>query len=101
MRVGGFLISRVLTGKSATMQVCALVFAIALALTGCGHKTETYQPPPPPIDNTQRQSRTQTHTTPAITPPASVSDEDREFVRTHKPLLTEEGLATWYTAAKG
>jgi rare lipoprotein A len=30
-----------------------------------------------------------------------VSPEDIEFVRTHSPILTEEGLATWYTAAQG
>jgi rare lipoprotein A len=27
-----------------------------------------------------------------------VSDEDLDFVKTHKPILTQEGLATWYTA---
>jgi rare lipoprotein A len=27
-----------------------------------------------------------------------VSDEDRDFVATHRPILTEVGLATWYTA---
>ena len=27
-----------------------------------------------------------------------MSAEDRDFVATHKPILTEVGLATWYTA---
>jgi rare lipoprotein A len=31
-------------------------------------------------------------------PPAGVDDADLEFVATHTPILSEEGLATWYTA---
>ena len=31
-------------------------------------------------------------------PPGGVSDEDLEFVATHKPILSEVGYATWYTA---
>jgi rare lipoprotein A len=31
-------------------------------------------------------------------PPGGVSPEDLDFVNTHNPILTEEGLATWYTA---
>ena len=34
-------------------------------------------------------------------PPGGVSAEDLHYVKTHKPIQTEEGLATWYTAAKG
>jgi rare lipoprotein A len=33
--------------------------------------------------------------------PEAASDEDRVFVRTHTPIYSEEGYATWYTAAKG
>jgi rare lipoprotein A len=31
-------------------------------------------------------------------PAGGVSDEDLYFINTHKPILTEVGLATWYTA---
>jgi len=31
-------------------------------------------------------------------PAGGVSAEDVEFVRAHRPILSEEGLATWYTA---
>ena len=31
-------------------------------------------------------------------PPGGVSPEDIRYVNTHPPLLTEVGLATWYTA---
>jgi len=35
---------------------------------------------------------------PAPAPPGGVSAEDLRYVRTHRPILTEEGVATWYTA---
>jgi rare lipoprotein A len=31
-------------------------------------------------------------------PPGGVSAEDLQYVATHRPILSEEGLATWYTA---
>jgi rare lipoprotein A len=31
-------------------------------------------------------------------PPGGVSQEDLEFVATHRPILSEVGYATWYTA---
>jgi rare lipoprotein A len=31
-------------------------------------------------------------------PPGGVSDEDRDFINLHRPIRTEVGLATWYTA---
>lgn len=31
-------------------------------------------------------------------PPGGVTAEDMEYVATHRPILTQEGLATWYTA---
>ena len=31
-------------------------------------------------------------------PPGGVSAEDLDFVATHKPILRQQGLATWYTA---
>jgi rare lipoprotein A len=31
-------------------------------------------------------------------PAGGVSAEDLEFVRSHRPILSEQGLATWYTA---
>ena len=57
-----------------------------LATVGCGHKPVTVQTTHPPA------------LAPAPVPPGGVSDEDRDYVATHKPIYTEEGLATWYTA---
>jgi rare lipoprotein A len=34
-------------------------------------------------------------------PPGGVTDADLDFINTHRPLLTETGLATWYTAYRG
>jgi rare lipoprotein A len=31
-------------------------------------------------------------------PPGGVSPEDLDYVASHSPILTQEGLATWYTA---
>jgi rare lipoprotein A len=87
----------------------ALVFALVLA--GCGHKHKR-QPPPqqtaPPVYPTQPS-------TPPSAPPSApgtatgripitpvpdggITDEDKEFVLTHRPIYSEEGYATWYTA---
>jgi rare lipoprotein A len=84
--------------------------AIAV-LSGCGHRAttvaqlpapqaappQTYPPAPsayPPA--TQGQQPARIPITPA--PPGGISAEDLEFVRTHRPILSEDGLATWYTA---
>jgi rare lipoprotein A len=87
---------------------------MAIALAGCGHKTQQAEPPPPPLEpqqqtkphaRTQPQTATTSQTTQMTAPvagaPEAGNDEDREFVRTHTPIHTEEGYATWYTAAKG
>jgi len=34
-------------------------------------------------------------------PPGGVSEEDLEFVATHRPILSEVGVASWYTADRG
>ncbi len=34
--------------------------------------------------------------TPAPAPPSEVSPEDRAFVESHRPIYTEEGVASWY-----
>jgi rare lipoprotein A len=38
------------------------------------------------------------HIPPTPAPPGGVSAVDLDYVATHRPILTEEGLATWYTA---
>lgn len=63
--------------------------ALALALifaTGCGHK---------PV---QVQTQHAPSIAPTPVPAGGVSTEDRDYVATHRPIYSEEGLATWYTA---
>ena len=98
----------------AVLHSCVIVLLIAVA--GCGHKTQqTYTPPPPPPIQSAPQKKTEPQhtgkppagkplpqtTAPVASVPEAASDEDRKFIRTHKPIFTEEGYATWYTAAKG
>lgn len=85
----------------------ALVFA-----AGCGHHHKHVPPPPqqtaPPPAQQQQGQQTQSYEDQEPRPPAripitpvppgGVSDADLDYVRTHSPILSEEGLATWYTA---
>lgn len=88
-------------------------FALALGFaTGCGHHKHGAQLPPqataPAPETTTSAEDNVPETAPETTPPArisptpvprgGVSAEDREFIATHKPILSQEGYATWYTA---
>jgi len=87
----------------------ALAASSLLILSGCGHR-QTVAPwtapeaaPPPVQAQTQAYPRLPAPTpsgriAPTPAPPGGVSAEDRSFVKTHRPILSEEGLATWYTA---
>jgi rare lipoprotein A len=91
------------------LSLTALVFGLA---TGCGHHVRVEPLPasetaPPPV---QRQAQnpaapkskpSPSRIAPTPAPPGGVSDDDLDYIQAHKPILTEEGLATWYTAAKG
>jgi rare lipoprotein A len=69
--------------------ILALAASSMLLLSGCGHQQTAASLP-------ARQAAPPIASTP--TPPGGVSAEDRKYVRTHKPILTEEGVASWYTA---
>lgn len=77
-----------------------------LVLTGCHHKNTAQVVPPqamPPRAQPTRQpppaSAPPSATIPITPlPPGGVSDEDLQFVATHRPILSEVGYATWYTA---
>ena len=85
--------------------------ALALvALAGCGHRRTTSVAPVPselapfapaetasvPTYVPQSKPPARIPITPA--PPGGVSTEDLEYVATHTPIMSEEGLATWYRA---
>jgi rare lipoprotein A len=75
-----------------------------LALAGCGNHKKVAKAPQPnelapyiqPAYSPAPQPTARIPITPA--PPGGVNAEDLEYVATHTPILTEEGLATWYTA---
>jgi rare lipoprotein A len=75
---------------------------------GCGHKHRQVPPPPqqtapapqPPLSQPNQASEAHPLARIPITPvpPGGVDDADLDFVNTHKPILSEVGVATWYTA---
>jgi rare lipoprotein A len=83
---------------------------LVLLVSGCGHHRDTSARVPPtappleesnvpspripPADSTVPSGRIP----PTPVPPGGVTAEDVRYVNTHPALLTEVGLATWYTA---
>jgi rare lipoprotein A len=89
---------------NATRRVSIAALALALLLVaGCNHKTARQPAPqqlPPPVTQPQTKPPAQASATIPVTPlpPGGVSDEDLDYVATHKPIATQTGYATWYTA---
>ncbi len=105
------------TARWSKASLLAMLFSLTLVLaTGCGHHRNHVQvtaqqtAPPAPTQQTetteqqQAQTNEEQQTPPSgripITPvpPGGVSDADLDYVNTHRPILSEQGLATWYTA---
>jgi rare lipoprotein A len=79
------------------------ILPVALLVSGCSQKVKVvYVPAPPPPLPTPRttppaETRPTAPATTATTPATeSVTSADTEFVATHSPISTEEGLASWY-----
>jgi rare lipoprotein A len=91
-------------------HAAALISLTLIFAAGCGHHHNrvqtTARQTAPSEDETPapaEQSQTAPPQQPARipntpVPPGGVSEEDLEFVRTHRPILTQQGIATWYTA---
>jgi rare lipoprotein A len=90
--------------------LAALTFTL-LGASGCSHRRQASQPTPQALPPPQRvyvpptnESGQPEPTAPAMripptpAPPGGVTEEDLNYIATHRPILTEEGLATWYTA---
>jgi len=90
-------------GSSGLMWPAA---AALFALAGCGHHRTTSIAPTPselaPFPRTTTTTASGSHAparipiTPA--PAGGISADDLAFVATHTPIMSQEGLATWYTA---
>jgi rare lipoprotein A len=93
------------TRRTTALAGLALVLLIA---SGCGHHhKKPIQPQAlPPVEQPMPESSApvpqsappsaRIPITPV--PPGGVSEEDLDFVATHRPILTEVGLASWYRA---
>jgi len=86
---------------------CAALAALAIVLaSGCSHHHHRKPPPvqqtapPPPVGQPNQAAQSSAPPRIPITPvpPGGVSDADLDYVNTHKPIRSETGLATWYTA---
>lgn len=76
-------------------------FAGLMSAVGCGHKK---QPPPPaatapPVYVPRSNPAPSTGRIPVTPlPEGGVSAADKEFILSHRPIYSEEGEASWYTA---
>jgi len=72
------------------MGLILVITAVAVMLmSGCGHQQSA-------ASLTEPETAPPIATTPA--PSGGISAEDQKYIRTHKPILTEVGVASWYTA---
>jgi rare lipoprotein A len=77
----------------------------AAGMVACGHKRQPVSPTAtaPPVHTPSTPSspapRTGTGGIPITpVPEGGISAEDKEFILSHRPIYSEEGSATWYTA---
>ncbi len=92
-------------GRLAAWAVVAVALLVA---SGCGHQRNPIAQlpapqaaPPPPETNPQEPTPPATSSARipnSPVPPGGVSDEDLDFINTHQPIQSEEGLATWYSS---
>ncbi len=100
MRNGIFL-----QGRRRSLLIGAGVALTLLTVSGCGHRQTTARLPAPEAAPPEVQPA------PPVPPPVStgripitpvprggVSAADLDYVATHRPILSEEGDATWYSA---
>lgn len=85
----------------------ASLAVVLLLLAGCGHKRTTARVPataPPATRSASSgegsgESGASSARIPVTeVPEGGISDEDKEFILAHKPIFSETGAATWYTA---
>lgn len=79
----------------------ALAAAIALGASGCKHRERSQVPPQalPPVAEPASEPATAPARIPVTPVPAGgINEDDLNFVASHRPILSEVGYATWYTA---
>ena len=92
---------------SARATRFAVLSMAAAGMVACGHKRPQQVPATaPPVYTTPSYPapapRPGTGGIPITrVPEGGISAEDKEFILSHRPIYSEEGSATWYTAHKG
>ena len=80
------------------------LLSILVIAVGCGHKKQPVYagPTAPPVTRPPAATPPATGRIPVTpVPEGGISVEDKEFILAHRPIYSETGLATWYTARKG
>jgi rare lipoprotein A len=98
-------------GSPIALRAIWAAAALAVLLVGgCGHKQQTVAAPatappaqpanPPGISTPAEPASTLSSGRIPVTevPAGGITDEDKEFILAHKPIYSETGEATWYTA---
>jgi rare lipoprotein A len=87
-----------------------IILAIAgLVANGCGHRQQAASVPSTAPANSTTTPSAQASSEPPSAPPSAripvtelpeggISEEDRDFILSHKPIYSETGQATWYVA---
>ena len=89
-------------GNHARVLLPALV--VVLGVSGCSHRTQSSRLPPQSLPPSAQSGQTEAGNVPPSRipktplPHGGVSAEDLDYVVSHKPIYTQVGLATWYTA---
>lgn len=88
-------------GRIVKALLPALV--IALGVSGCSHRTQSSRMPPQALPPAAQQSQEAGNVPPSRIPRTplprgGVSRDDLDYVVSHKPIYTQVGYATWYTA---
>lgn len=94
-------------GRSRLAMLAGLA-ALMLTVSGCRHHHVSQLPPPQalppppqqPVYTPPAEAQAPPPTRIPITPvpPGGVTAEDLDYIATHRPILTQVGYATWYTA---
>jgi rare lipoprotein A len=92
-----------------TCRIAWLVglWMVVMVAAGCGHKKARVPPTAtaPPVYTPPTPTRRPSAEPPATggipvtrVPEGGISSEDKDFILSHRPIYSEEGRATWYTA---
>lgn len=94
--------------NARSLATAAGLILVLITVSGCGHRHTTAQLPapqaaPPSMQPSYPQQPSQqppysSRIPMTRVPSGGVSPEDLEYVLTHRPIYSQEGEATWYTA---